>query len=213
MGRTSGLLCLWPGLHAAWHGASGTGLLTALLYSCVLDLLILFTYSTPVEGFDQAIQGLWAGFLVCWIVGGWWTRPRRVSSPPLEAEDDLDLFIRAQTEYLRGEWFEARRLLEQRLTRFAADLEAQLLLAAVYRHERRLDAARRCLVGLERLPGAEKWRLEIERERCALDELARESSAPSSMTDRSVSADPRMALSEEGPSDANPSETSLREAA
>ena len=81
-----------------------------------------------------------------------------------------DLFIQAQTEYLRGHWCETESLL-QRLVSGGRDVEAHLSLAALYRQTKRCDEARSRLRMLERLDGAEKWRFEIERERQLLERM------------------------------------------
>ena len=81
------------------------------------------------------------------------------------------MFIRAQGEYLRGNWWTAQTLLEQLLALDRADVEAQLMLAALYRHTERPGTASRRLRFLEQLAGADTWRLEIEKERMLLERL------------------------------------------
>jgi len=91
-----------------------------------------------------------------------------------------DLFIQAQTEYLKGHWCEAESLL-RKLVNEAQDVDAHLSLAALYRQTNRCDEARSVLRMLERFDGAEKWRFEIERERLLLERsrLSREADGAS----------------------------------
>jgi cytochrome c-type biogenesis protein CcmH/NrfG len=81
------------------------------------------------------------------------------------------LFVRAQTEYLKGHWFEAETLLGQLLEEQDSDVDAQLMLATLYRRTRRVEDGQSKLKVLERMDGAEKWALEMAREREMLDRL------------------------------------------
>ena len=72
--------------------------------------------------------------------------------------------------YLRGDYFQAERLLGNLLREDSRDLEARLMLATLLRHTGRTDEAAAELNVLVRLEGAGKWELEIQRER----ELLRE---------------------------------------
>ncbi len=76
-----------------------------------------------------------------------------------------DPLARAIEPYLKGDWFEAERLLSEALRRDSRDLDARLMLATLLRHTSRLDEAARQLEELSRCDGAEKWELEIRRER------------------------------------------------
>ena len=88
---------------------------------------------------------------------------------PLEGQNQQDLFIRAQSQYLRGHWVEAQMLLEQLIRRDPGDVEAHLLLASVYRRARRIDLSRRQLRQVQDCAGAAKWRFEIGRELAAVE--------------------------------------------
>jgi hypothetical protein len=74
------------------------------------------------------------------------------------------LFREALGEYLKGHWLEAEASLGLLLRHDPRDVEARLMLASVFRHTSRLPQARRQLVALSRLEGAEKWRTEITAE-------------------------------------------------
>lgn len=75
------------------------------------------------------------------------------------------LFSTAQTEYLKGHWFEAEAALKVLLSRNARDAEARLLWVSVLRRTGRLEAALRQLKALSRLETADVWALEIRHER------------------------------------------------
>jgi hypothetical protein len=74
-------------------------------------------------------------------------------------------FAAALEPYLKGDWFEAERLLTEVLRRNGSDLDARLMLATLLRHTARFDEAAAELELLSRCEGAEKWELEIRRER------------------------------------------------
>jgi cytochrome c-type biogenesis protein CcmH/NrfG len=61
-------------------------------------------------------------------------------------------------------------LLVEMLATNERDLDARLLLATLYRHNRRYDEATKQLEVLVRFEGAEKWTVEIERERALVAE-------------------------------------------
>jgi cytochrome c-type biogenesis protein CcmH/NrfG len=81
------------------------------------------------------------------------------------------LFLQAQGEYLKGHWFEAESLLQQIIRRSPRDVEAQLMLATLYRHTRRVDEARQRLRLMEAIDGAERWRWEIDQEQRLLKQV------------------------------------------
>jgi thioredoxin-like negative regulator of GroEL len=95
---------------------------------------------------------------------------------PVEAGEAT--FEEAQEHYLKGNWFEAERVLGILLRRNTRDLEARLMLATLYRHTRRFDEAARQLDSLGRCEGAEKWEWEICRERELLAEARTEGDSP-----------------------------------
>jgi len=107
-----------------------------------------------------------------WIVSAWnshkWVvRTRRLSKRP--GFDQL--FVQAQSEYLKGHWLEAETLLKQLLEQSDRDVDAHLLLASVYRRSNRRADAICQLDLLSRLERAGKWGLEIEQERQLLQRI------------------------------------------
>jgi hypothetical protein len=93
------------------------------------------------------------------------------SLPAVDAAQLSDEWFRdAQRAYLTGDWVSAEKTLLRLLKHDPRDAEARLLLATLWRHEGRTDAANRELDRLERLESAAPWEYEIacERERiCA----------------------------------------------
>jgi hypothetical protein len=165
------MTCLWPGLSRLWLRGEAAGLVTATAFAGLLDLVLAASFIWP-----ELLPSRWLLFGWLLLASSWclstWNSFRRFSEFYGELGDRgrQDLFIQAQTEYLRGHWCEAESLL-QRLVRDGRDVEARLMLASLFRHTKRWEDARRQLKSLERLDGAEKWRLEVERERRLLDRL------------------------------------------
>jgi predicted Zn-dependent protease len=117
----------------------------------------------------------WTGLSVFWVVACWraWRNlPNLVDSRP-DAHSET-LFTQAQAEYLKGNWYDAEKQVEQLLARRPRDVEGLLLLATLQRHTQRTAAAADTLDKLERLDGAEGWNLEIYHERMQLKRQAEE---------------------------------------
>ncbi|MBB76805.1 MAG: hypothetical protein CMJ75_20050 [Planctomycetaceae bacterium] len=176
MRRLNWLRCLWPGLTRLGSRGEWLALSSALVFAGLLQVAVTVTFFWPAAVNPRSVQIIWLVLAAVWITGLWSgyddlaVATRRFSDERLQ-----DLFIRAQGEYLRGNWWTAQTLLEQLLALDRADVEAQLMLAALYRHTERPEAARRRLRFLERLAGADVWRLEIEKERLLLERLDAES--------------------------------------
>ncbi len=162
---------LWPGLVRLWHvgelgplsGAMGT--LLAFGFSLLLWAAFSASFLWP-ELFPVGITWLlWilsgTFWLLGWVDGG---RLRRQMGNAPATDDQLDLFLAARGEYLRGEWSRAEHLLERILRADPRDAEARLMLATLLRHVGRTDQARDQLRRLQRLERAGQWNMEIERE-------------------------------------------------
>jgi hypothetical protein len=74
-------------------------------------------------------------------------------------------FREAQAAYLAADWVAAEQALLKLLKQDARDAEARLMLATLWRHEGRLDAAAQQLDQLELLETAAPWKSEISWER------------------------------------------------
>lgn len=164
---------LWPGLAHLWIRGSLAGLLLALAFSVLLNVLILTTVVWP-EWLETRLKlacALCAGGL--WLAALWETRCelRRIAAER-EAEDGVtptaedtkndELLRAAQAAYLREEWVEAERALRQAVRRDRRDVEARLWYAGVLRRTARKSQATRRLRRLALLDEARRWRHEID---------------------------------------------------
>lgn len=160
------VMCCWPGLPRLWLCGDGFSLSIALAFGGVLNLLLVSVCIRP----DWL---LWPANLLVWVlVGGFWfvsaarayrnwpelIRPSRLA-------DDRGLFLKAQSEYLQCHWFEAENALSELVRHSHNDVDARLMLATLYRHTKRFDAATSQLGEIEQFEGAEKWQSEIATER------------------------------------------------
>jgi thioredoxin-like negative regulator of GroEL len=116
-----------------------------------------------------------------------WDRSQIRLQNPRPAED---LFPVALDHYLKGNWFEAEQVLGGLLQANPRDVDASLMLATLYRHTHRYDEAQGQLERLTRYEGAEKWRLEITRERELLGQARNDSAAEPSGETPPSPADP-----------------------
>ena len=158
------------------------GLLWAFAFSVSLNLAVAAS-SVWSETVATAVNWLlWA------LVGGWWAFAawnnfatlRETNATGIAADNEPDLFLRAQTEYLCGHWFEAELILKQCLEAELHDTEARLMLATLFRHTRRLHEASQQLLLLERQDVADNWRPEIEHEQQLVKSLIEEADAEES---------------------------------
>jgi hypothetical protein len=175
MRRTRWTMYAWPGLPHLWTRGSWSALAVAVSAGALLNLALLATLvwtELLAEGFRQT---LWLGLLIGWpaaalFSAAWLRRQANREQPASPGESGAATFEEAQEHYLKGNWFEAERVLGILLQRNARDLEARLMLATLCRHTRRLDEAARQLDLLGRCEGAERWDWEICRERELLTE-------------------------------------------
>jgi hypothetical protein len=175
MQATSLLPCLWPGLPRLWQRGDWWALLTAIGFALLLNGAVVCTFA-------------WTNWLPTWVTYvGWtviataWTMSiwREYHRLPMVQNEryatGASLLARAQQEYLTGDWFETETLLQQILKDDCDDVDARLMLATLYRRTGRLEEAAVCLGQLERMERADKWSLEISRERNLLSDLGSKS--------------------------------------
>jgi hypothetical protein len=155
---------LWPGLPQLARDGNWAALAVAVAAAAALNAVLLGTCA-------------WTDFvapgprIICWVfLGtawtgaiGFWTWNDRQRAAALGTSGGKT-FQEAQTEYLKGNWFEAERKLDFLLRRNEHDLEARLLMATLLRHTKRFDEATGQLNILAGLDGAHRWALEIHRE-------------------------------------------------
>jgi hypothetical protein len=157
-----------------WSRGWWTGLLTATTFAVILNagLLASFRWSAYIP--TMVMVAGWVLLAIGWICGICFSIRRCTGGPsPHEPSARSQRFERvfeeAQTEYLRGHWYEAERALDELLDHCPHDVEARLLLATLYRHTSRADEALQQLRALSRLEGAGQWELEIRMERDMLN--------------------------------------------
>jgi uncharacterized protein HemY len=105
----------------------------------------------------------------------------------VESVDPEHLFQSAQSEYLRGNWFQAETLFGRLIQLDAQDVEARFYLATMNRHIDRIDEANRELDELESVPAARRWQWEMMQERQLL--VRRQRELVESATDRRSAVD------------------------
>jgi hypothetical protein len=180
------LTCLWPGLAELWLAGSWSGLLQALGFSALLNAALATTLVWTDLLAAEMRFAAWTAVAMLWLMGIWsaWR------STLARHEPDGDLFSSALSEYLQGNWFAAEALLSKIVAADARDIEAPLLLAALFRRTGRMQEARAALDRLSRSQGAEKWELEIQRERVLLDRMPANEPAPVSEAARAADESP-----------------------
>jgi len=180
---------LWPGLPQLLTGEGWSALALAVAAAGLLNVTLLgsFVWDELIDG--DLRSGLWVVLVVAWtasaVVSVVWDHRRRANRL---AATDGDLFAEAVDTYLKGNWYEAERLLGGILRKNARDLEARIMLATLLRHTRRFDEAAGQLDQLVGFEGAGKWELEIRRERELLAE-ARAGVEPRTSQQTSTEAD------------------------
>lgn len=187
------ILCGWPGLPQLWLRGSYPALVFAIGFSIILNLTLVSTFIWPALFGDIVPAIAWPIIFLVWLVTTWGAvqsvedlsgLPKMSSeqersdfsaekSGLISLDDEAELaqqkshtlFNQAQREYLRGHWTEAESLLKRRLKLAERDIEARLLLATLYRHTKRLDAAREQLLQLDKYDESVHWQFEMRRER------------------------------------------------
>lgn len=165
---------LWPGLPQLWTRGSWAGLTLAVGFTALANLLAACTFvwnewvSTNVRW--TAAGTLAVVWVLAWIEGraDWRRLVAKLSAgdaSPTPAPSSDELFVEAQAAYLAGDWVATEQTLLSLLRDHPRDAEARLLLATLWRHEDRLDAAADQLHRLALLESAEPWRQEIAQER------------------------------------------------
>ena len=197
--RTHQAAYFWPGLPQLWTRGSWAGLLVAVGFTALLNVLLwttlVFSEWLPLE--TQLIG--YAVLTVIWLLARWQTRAERRAN--LAADDEQTpsdgstqdvpakrdvLFREAQGHYLRNDWVATEQLLLKLLKQDARDVESRLMLATLWRHQGRLAEARRQLDRVARLEAAEEWEHEIAAERMALEINENEQQPTETVNDASV---------------------------
>ena len=162
-------LSLWPGFVGVVRRGLWDQLALALLFGALAQATLFanFFWSDYLSGYLRASTGV--VFIIAWIFLGAVASGRlKRYEKSLLYDAEGELFLEAQTHYLRGEWFETECALKSVLKKNPQDAEALLLLATLYRHIQRFSEARQTLAALEKLEAADYWRYEIRLEKEAI---------------------------------------------
>ncbi len=159
------LSCLWPALPELWFRGRLRALPTAIAFGLGLNFVLVARFIYP-EWFSFSLVkvGTWLGiaaWLFCVIRN---VRELPTLLHPRKANPMPDRFVDAHLAFLRGQWSVAETLLSDGLAIEQRDPPALLLLAGVYRHTGRLDAARQCIQTLRVTEAADRWWLEVDAE-------------------------------------------------
>ncbi len=172
MSRTPWAGYFWPGLPQICVRGSWAALLEALAATMLFNaaLVASFVYSELV---GSAVRtALWVLVAMVWIAGAghgaWWIRRFGGLMPN---DPQTDPFRDATDYYLRGDYFQAERILGELLRRFDGDIDARLMLVTLLRRTGRIDEAVAQLKRLRQTEGAGKWALEIAGEDRLLTQL------------------------------------------
>ena len=111
----------------------------------------------------------WRRFLAEWSAQG--------GADPQERIDAW--FSAAQRSYLAGDSVAAEKTIQQILKLDAADVEARLLLATMWRRQGRCNEAGQQLDRLQKLEAAAAWQREIEQERVQIAAIQQPQNSPS----------------------------------
>ncbi len=163
------LTCLWPGMAELWWRGRISALPAAIAFAAIVNALLVakFIYSDWLSG------GL--VMLACWVAAAAWLvltirsiRELPLLLTPRQASDQPDPFPEAQGAFLRADYVEAEKLLNETLSIEPRDPPALLLLSAIYRHTGRLHASQLLLAEVRKLEVADHWELEFAGEQSRL---------------------------------------------
>lgn len=170
------LTCLWPGLAELWYRGRWSALPSAVAFGVALNSLLVARFVYPEWLAPSLVR------LACWIgVAIWLVLTLRAASRlpallrPRSVPETRDRYSEAWKEYLQGRWHEAEAVLAACLEVDPRDCQSLLLLAGVYRHTDRFEAAENTLKQLSRLETADAWWLERQAEE---KRLARDQPSP-----------------------------------
>lgn len=180
------VLCCWPGLPGLWYRGRWSSLILALAFSMVLNGAILSSFIWTEILFDRTFPAVaWPFILMFWSLTAWLAFQNLPDVMAVKTQsvntvfDSPDtLFIDARSEYLKGHWQEAEKLLLRQLYQSPRDVESRLMLATLYRHTRQFDDAQQQQQTLAKFDESEVWQNEIIREQRLLELVMEYESTP-----------------------------------
>ena len=166
---------IWPGLPQVWLRGSWVGLTLAVGFTALANLLLVATLVwnewLPSRARGIGLATLAVIWVVAWVdaranwrqlIAEWSAGESNAATPDTRGDQ---WFREAQVAYLAGDWVSAEQTLLKLLRHDPRDAESRLLLATLWRHEGRHDAAIEHLDRLDCLETAAPWRNEIASER------------------------------------------------
>lgn len=204
------ILCGWPGLARLWTKGHWPSLWIAMGFSLLVNLALISTFVWPKLLGDDFPFIAWPLIFVVWMASTWVSYrslPELLSigSAPdrVEAETNDTLFIRAQAEYLKGNWTDAEKLFVRQLEENSRDVQSRLFLATLFRHTRRLRQAQEQLLEIRKFDESAHWNFEIQREQDLIKSIEEQSSPEPTKPnlDPSEHSEDEVVLSDVGPND------------
>jgi len=170
---------LWPGAAHLWWRGAWSGLVLAVAWTVLLNVVLLATFLWTEWIPGNVLLTGWVALAGIWIFAAGATWRKQGILDETNTSETITIFREAQTEYLRGNWFEAESLLKQLVRNNRRDVEAMLMLATLWIHTERDAEARSELDNLACLADADRWSQEIEdlRRRLPAKTEARQASA------------------------------------
>lgn len=153
---------LWPGLPELWWRGSRMGMMLALAFGLLANLVVAATWVWPELMGVGLGRVLWTGLGVVWLTLIFVSFRSAIQSSETLRPGETDFFSVAQDEYLKGNWLEAEILARRLLVERPSDAEAALLLASTLRRAGRVAEARATLDEMRRWDRATAWRHEID---------------------------------------------------
>jgi tetratricopeptide (TPR) repeat protein len=163
-------LSVWPGLAQIWSGQDVLGMILAVGFAATLNLALVARYI-----WTDAFGPSWAGFFMALAIASWcaslgYTLWWVWLCHPDRHKVEIDRLFREATEYyLQGRWNEARKRLEQILSRDETDADALMQLGTLYVKTEQTAAARRTFRQCLDLEAGSKWKWEIQQALARLD--------------------------------------------
>lgn len=207
------LTCLWPGLSELWYRGRWSALPAAVAFGVALNALLVARFLYPEWLAPSLVRfACWIGVAI-WLVLAFRAAGRLPALlQPRRASETPDRFAEAWQEYLRGRWHEAEAMLAGCLEVDPRDCQSLLLLAGVYRHTERFEAAAETLRQLSRLETADAWWLErqAEEKRLARHQQPRGDDASGEADETEETAELAESAASGSPANASPPEPEER---
>jgi len=162
---------VWPGLPHIWMRGSWPALGVAAVAAALLGAALVCSFGWTELISPAMRRVLWASLGAVWCVAAILSAVKlRHDAAEKPAGGCENPFGRAVDLYLKGDHYQVERILQDLLCEDVRDLDARMMLATLLRRTGRHDEARRQLDQLACFEGAEKWELEIQKERGLLGE-------------------------------------------